>query len=456
MRIKCVDDSFNLAALIAKIDDLGGSVHEIRTLESEINKTVLSVTVDNSGVQQTAALINAVASVSGVEVLSVVDETFEMHLAGKIEVRSKSALETRDALSMAYTPGVARVSMALAEKPELSFKYTIRRNMVAVVSDGSAVLGLGNIGPLGAMPVMEGKAVLFKEFGGVDAFPICVNTQNADEIVEIVRAIAPTFGGINLEDISAPRCFEIEERLKRELDIPVFHDDQHGTAAVVLAALISAAKIVGKEIGSMTAVVSGAGAAGVACSKTLMAAGIADVILCDTKGIIYKGRKEGMNAAKEWLAEHTNRQQVKGTLRDALKGADLFLGVSGPGLLKGEDLKVMASDAIVFALSNPNPEVMPEEAAPYVKVMATGRSDYPNQINNVLCFPGLFRGLFDSSAVTVTQEMVVAASKAIADCVSPEELSPDFIIPSVFNKAVAPAVAAAVAKVARDSGLTRK
>ena len=327
--------------------------------------------------------------------------------------------------------------------------------MVAIVSDGSAVLGLGNIGPLGAMPVMEGKAVLFKEFGDVDAFPICINTQDTEEIIDLVMKISPTFGGINLEDISAPRCFEIEKRLKEQLDIPVFHDDQHGTAAVVLAALYNAVKIVGKDINSLKAVVSGAGAAGIACTKTLMAAGIGDVIVCDTKGTIFNGRTVGMNDAKQWLAENTNKQRLQGSLADALNGADLLLGVSGPNLLKGDDLKVMAKDAIIFALSNPVPEVMPEEAAPYVKVMATGRSDYPNQINNVLCFPGLFRGLLDSFATTVTQEMVVAASKAIAGCVKPEELSPDFIIPSVFNRDVAPAVAAAVSKLAKDSGLTK-
>lgn len=448
--------STDLSDVISAIEQSGGSITGIRTVDIVGRDCVRDITSDSPSAQQMQAVEDAIRALSNIEVISVTDDTFALHIGGKIVVCSKAPLETRDDLSMAYTPGVARVSLACSKEPDLAFKYTIRRNMVAVVSDGSAVLGLGNIGPLGAMPVMEGKAVLFKEFGGVDAFPICINTQDANEIIELVKNIAPTFGGINLEDISAPRCFAIEDKLKEELDIPVFHDDQHGTAAVVLAALINAAKIVGKDISSMKAVVSGAGAAGVACTKALVAMGIGDVIACDTKGTIYNGRVEGMNFAKQWLAENTNRNGVKGSLIDALDGADLFLGVSGPNLLKGEDLKVMAKDAIIFALSNPVPEVMPEEAAPYVKVMATGRSDYPNQINNVLCFPGLFRGLLDSGATKVTQEMVIAASKAIADCVSQEELSPSFIIPSVFNRDVAPAVAAAVEKVARDSGLTRK
>ncbi|HEY3298924.1 MAG TPA: malic enzyme-like NAD(P)-binding protein, partial [Armatimonadota bacterium] len=375
----------NLAPVTEAIEKAGGSIISILALQSDPNLLVQEFTIDNSSQEQMDALVKAVKSLANIDVVSIVDRTFELHLGGKIDVCAKSPLLTRDDLSMAYTPGVARVSLACSKDPALSFRYTARRNMVAVVSDGSAVLGLGNIGPLGAMPVMEGKAVLFKEFGGVDAFPICVDTQDPDEIIKIVKWIAPTFGGINLEDISAPRCFQIEEQLKAELDIPVFHDDQHGTAAVVLAALLNAVKIVGKNLSDMTTVVSGAGAAGVACTKTLMAAGMGNVILCDTKGSIYKGRKEGMNAAKEWLAENTNKNGFKGSLKEALKGADLLLGVSGPNLLKGEDLKVMAKDPIVFALSNPVPEVMPEDAAPYVKVMATGRSDYPNQINNVLC-----------------------------------------------------------------------
>jgi malate dehydrogenase (oxaloacetate-decarboxylating) len=379
-----------------------------------------------------------------------------MHDGGKIEVTSKVPLETRDDLSMAYTPGVARVSMAIAEDQMKAFALTIRSNCVAVVSDGTAVLGLGDIGPFGAMPVMEGKAMLFKEFGKVDAFPICVSTKDTEEIIATVKAIAPTFGGINLEDISAPRCFEIEDRLRAELDIPVFHDDQHGTAAVVLAALYNALKITGKGISNVKAVVLGAGAAGVACTKALQNAGIGDVIVLDRAGTLYKGRTESLNFAKEWLCNNTNKEAVKGGVHEALKGADLFLGVSGPGLVKPDDLKVMAKDAIIFALSNPVPEIMPEVAAPCARIIATGRSDYPNQINNVLCFPGLFRGLLDCAAKQVIPEMVIAASKAIAGTISDDELSEDYIIPSVFNKAVAPAVAKAVSSLARERGLARK
>lgn len=455
IRAKYQNTVGSFSRLAATIAQAGGSLGDIEIVEVEGNEIIRDINVDCAEEEQARWIAQAVKVLPQVEIISVVDRTFNMHMGGKIEVKSRVPLRTRDDLSMAYTPGVARISMATHKEPNRAFALTARKNLVAVVSDGSAVLGLGNIGPLGAMPVMEGKAVLFKEFGGVDAFPICVSTQDTDEIVNVVKAIAPTFGGINLEDISAPRCFEIEDRLKAELDIPVFHDDQHGTAAVVLAALFNAVKVAGKDISALKVVISGAGAAGVACSKAFLAVGVADVILCDREGAIYKGRTKNMNVAKEWLAENTNKSGFKGSLKDALKGADLFLGVSGPGLLKGEDLKVMAKDAIVFALSNPVPEVMPEEAAPYVRVMATGRSDYPNQINNVLCFPGLFRGLLDAFATTVTQEMIVAASRAIASVIPEDELTAEYIIPSVFNKAVAPAVAKAVGDVAREQGVVR-
>lgn len=455
IRAKYQNTVGSFSRLAATIAQGGGSLGDIEIVEVEGNEIIRDINVDCAEEEQARWIAQAVRVLPQVEIISVVDRTFNMHMGGKIEVKSRVPLRTRDDLSMAYTPGVARISMATHKEPNRAFALTARKNLVAVVSDGSAVLGLGNIGPLGAMPVMEGKAVLFKEFGGVDAFPICVSTQDTDEIVNVVKAIAPTFGGINLEDISAPRCFEIEDRLKAELDIPVFHDDQHGTAAVVLAALFNAVKVAGKDISALKVVISGAGAAGVACSKAFLAVGVADVILCDREGAIYKGRTKNMNVAKEWLAENTNKSGFKGSLKDALKGADLFLGVSGPGLLKGEDLKVMAKDAIVFALSNPVPEVMPEEAAPYVRVMATGRSDYPNQINNVLCFPGLFRGLLDAFATTVTQEMIVAASRAIASVIPEDELTAEYIIPSVFNKAVAPAVAKAVGDVAREQGVVR-
>jgi len=456
IRIRYANKVGNLAALTAAIASAGGSVGAIDIVRSSRAEITRDITIDACNEQQEKTILGAIRALPGFEVVNVSDRTFLMHIGGKLEVRAKSRIRNRDDLSMAYTPGVARVSEAIAEDPSRAFNLTIKRNMVAVVTDGSAVLGLGNIGPLGALPVMEGKAVLFKEFGGVDAFPICLDTQDPQEIIRTVRAIAPTFGGINLEDISAPRCFEIEERLAAKLDIPVFHDDQHGTAAVVLAALLNAIKIVGKEIGDLKVVVSGAGAAGVACTKALLAVGMSDIIVCDRAGAIYSGRAEDMNPAKEWLALNTNRRHFKGSLKEALAGADVFLGVSAPGILKGEDLRVMAKDAIVFALANPVPEIMPEEAAPYVRVMATGRSDYPNQINNVLCFPGLFRGLLDCSARAVNEEMVIAASRAIADIIKPGELSEDYIIPSVFDRQVAPAVARAVVRIALDSGLARR
>jgi malate dehydrogenase (oxaloacetate-decarboxylating) len=378
-----------------------------------------------------------------------------MHLGGKIRINSKVSLTTRDDLSMAYTPGVARVCMAIHDKPENVYKLTIKSNTVAIVTDGTAVLGLGDIGPEAALPVMEGRAMLFKEFGKVDAFPICLATKDTEEIIRTIKNIAPVFGGINLEDISAPRCFEIEARLKQELDIPVFHDDQHGTAVVVLAALINAVKLVKKQIKDLKIVVTGVGAAGVACSKIIMAAGGRNIIGFDRTGAIHKGRTEGMNYMKQWFAENTNPTGFHGTLTDALNGADLYMGLSGPGTVQAKDLAKMNKDAIVFAMANPTPEVMPEEAAPYVRIMATGRSDYPNQINNVLCFPGIFRGALDCHASDINEEMKLAAAHAIADVISPSELSDEYIIPGVFNPVVAEAVAKAVVKAAIDSGVAR-
>jgi malate dehydrogenase (oxaloacetate-decarboxylating) len=357
---------------------------------------------------------------------------------------------------MAYTPGVARVCAAIAAHRDKAFQYTIKRNTVAVVSDGSAVLGLGDIGPEAAMPVMEGKAMLFKEFGGVDAFPICLATQDVDEIVAAVRHIAPTFGGINLEDISAPRCFEIEERLKRALDIPVFHDDQHGTAVVVLAALLNACKLTGRELSGLRVLVTGLGAAGVAVTKILMEAGVTDVIGADSKGLVSTRRPDyvdgSMNAIKRWYAEHTNPEGVSGSPVAALDGADLFIGLSGARIFPAEELRRMNDDAMVFAMANPTPEVSPEEAAPYARIVATGRSDYPNQINNVLCFPGIFRGALDVRAHEITEEMKTAAARAIAEIIPESELREDYVIPSVFNRDVAPAVADAVAEQAKAQG----
>src|SRR5438477_274607 len=397
-----------------------------------------------------------VGGLPGVKVVNVSDRTFLLHLGGKIEVVSRVPVKTRDDLSMVYTPGVARVCLAIAEEPDKAWNLTIRKNTVAVVSDGSAVLGLGNIGPLAALPVMEGKCMLFKEFGGVDAFPLCLATQDVDEIVETVARVAPSFGGVNLEDISAPRCFEVERRLQERLDIPVFHDDQHGTAVVVLAALFNALKVVGKPIADVRIVLLGAGAAGVACTRMLLAAGAHRVLVADRSGLIYRGRRENMNPEKEWLAANTNPDAERGSIAEGLRGADVFIGVSGPGLVTADDVRGMAKDPIVFALSNPVPEVRPEEIRGMARVIATGRSDYPNQINNVLCFPGLFRGALDCLASRITEEMKMAAAHAIADVVGPDELQEEYIIPSVFNRHVGERVAHAVREAAYDGGVARR
>jgi malate dehydrogenase (oxaloacetate-decarboxylating) len=378
-----------------------------------------------------------------------------MHEGGKIETRSKIPLQNRDDLSMAYTPGVARVCRAIADTPSDVHKFTIKANTVAIVTDGTAVLGLGDIGPSAALPVMEGKALLFKEFAGVDAFPICLDIDDADQLVETVQRLAPVFGGINLEDIAAPRCFEVEERLKAALDIPVFHDDQHGTAVVVLAALRNSLKVVGKSMPDLKVVIAGVGAAGVAITKILMQAGVENVIGIDRKGAIYSGRGE-LDASKQWFAENTNPEMRRGALHEVLPGADVFIGVSGPGLVKRDDLRVMHDDPIVFALANPDPEILPEEAEGLAAVIATGRSDYPNQINNVLCFPGIFRGALDAGATTITENMKLAAATAIADAVPDDELSAGYIVPSVFNKHVVELVASSVAAQAVLDGVIRK
>jgi malate dehydrogenase (oxaloacetate-decarboxylating) len=413
------------------------------------------VTVLAGDAEHMERIADAVHEIPGVEVVHVSDRTFLMHLGGKIEIALKSALKTRDDLSMAYTPGVARVSSAIAADPAKVWNLTIKQNMIAVVSDGTAVLGLGDIGPEGALPVMEGKAMLFKEFGGVNAFPICLATKDPDEIVATVKAIAPVFGGINLEDISAPRCFEIEERLREELDIPVFHDDQHGTAVVVLAALHNALEVVGKRLEEVRVVVTGVGAAGVAVTKMLLAAGIEDITGCDREGIVHRARP-GLTSVKAEYAELTNPRGLQGTADAALAGADVFIGLSQPGAVSVDGIRSMAADAIVFAMANPMPEIVPEEIEDLVAVMGTGRSDYPNQINNVLAFPGIFRGALDVRARAITEEMKLAAAEAIASIVKPGELEPDYVIPSVFNRDVAPAVAEAVALAARASGVARR
>ena len=394
-------------------------------------------------------------ALAGVEVEAVSDRTFLSHLGGKLEVRSRVPLKTRDDLSMAYTPGVARVSRAIADDPDAIWNLTIKRNTVAVVSDGSAVLGLGDIGPGGALPVMEGKAILFKEFAGVDAFPICLDTNDVEEIILIVRAIAPVFGGINLEDISAPRCFEIERRLRELLDIPVFHDDQHGTAIVVLAALLNALKVVDKRLEAIKVVVAGVGAAGIAVTHILLAAGVRDIVGCDRLGAVHRGRP-GLSAVKRDYAALTNPRDLHGSADEALEGADVFIGVSQPGAISVEGVGRMAERAIVFAMANPTPEVPPEAIEATVEVVATGRSDYPNQINNVLAFPGVFRGALDVRAREINEEMKVAAAHAIAGTIADTELSADYVVPSVFNRAVAPAVAAAVAQAAEETGVARR
>ena len=441
-----------LGKIASAIGREGGDIGAVDIVQSTRDTMVRDISFTARDIDHAHRITEAIKSIEKVSLRSISDPVFLLHLGGKIEVTSRVPLNTRGDLSAAYTPGVARICQAIYHEPVAVWSLTVKGNSVAVVTDGTAVLGLGDIGPLAALPVMEGKAILFKEFGGVDAWPICLNTKDTDEIVQIVKAISPVFGGINLEDIAAPRCFEIEARLKEELDIPVFHDDQHGTAVVVLAGLINALKIVGKRMEDLRVVFLGVGAAGVACSKILMSMGVKDIIGLDRAGALYKGRTEHMNSEKLWYAENTNPRQIKGDLSEAMRDADVFIGLSGPGMLTVDHLKIMARDPIVFAMANPDPEIMPEEAEPYVRVMATGRSDYPNQINNVLCFPGFFRGLLDAHATTVNEEMKIAAAEAIASQVSDRELQEEYIIPSVLNRHVARAVARAVTDTAYRTG----
>jgi len=456
LRVRIHNKPGKLGEITTAIGRAGGDIEGIDIVSVGKDFLIRDITVNAASESHDQEIVAAVSDIDGVDVVNISDRTFLMHLGGKIEVTSKMQLKTRSDLSMAYTPGVARVCEAIAKDPEKAYNLTIKKNTVAVVSDGTAVLGLGDIGPLAAMPVMEGKCQLFKEFGGVDAFPICLNTKDPDEIVRTIKNIAPAFGGINLEDISAPRCFEIEERLKEELDIPVFHDDQHGTAVVVLAALINALKIVGKKMEDIKLVVNGVGAAGVACSKIVMAAGVKNIIGCDQTGAIYEGRKENMNWVKDWYARNTNPQKEQGTIHEVIKGADVFFGLSAPGVINQDDLKNMAADPIIFAMANPVPEIMPEDAEGLVAVMATGRSDYPNQINNVLCFPGIFRGALNCRASRINEEMKLAAANAIAEIIGPDELHPDYIIPSVFDRRVGEAVAAKVEDAAYETGVARR
>jgi len=445
-----------LGRVTSVIGKAGGDIGAVDLVEMTRERVFRDMTIKARDSEHGQRIIDKLRKLPVVKISNISDRTFLMHLGGKIEVRSKVPIRTRDDLSMAYTPGVARVSLAIKEDPLRAFSLTIKQNCVAVVTDGTAVLGLGDIGPLAAMPVMEGKAMLFKELAGVDAFPLCLDTKDPDKIVETVKLIAPAFGGINLEDISAPRCFEVEARLRKELDIPVFHDDQHGTAVVVVAALLNALKIVRKDPRRLKVTVCGVGAAGTAVIKMLMALGVRQIVGMDEHGTIHRGRTVGMDFMKTWVSEATNPQNVKGKMPEAIKGADVFIGLSVPGVLALRDVKRMARDRIVFAMANPVPEIQPEEAERHVRVMATGRSDYPNQINNVLCFPGFFRGLLDIRARLVNDEMKLAAAHAIASCVGKGELGPEYIIPSVFNKQVAPAVAREVARAAHKTGVARR
>jgi malate dehydrogenase (oxaloacetate-decarboxylating) len=444
VRIYAQPDSAVVGRLATAVSEAGGLVTAVDVSESRHDRITIDLTCSAVNGEHSEQLVAALRELPGIEVHRVSDRTFLLHLGGKISVESKVPLKTRDDLSMAYTPGVGRVSLALAAHPEDVSKLTIKGNSVAVVTDGSAVLGLGNIGPGAALPVMEGKAALFKRFANIDAWPICLATQDVDEIVATVRNIAPGFGGINLEDISAPRCFEVEARLRQELDIPVFHDDQHGTAIVVLAALTNALRCVRKGLASVRVVVSGGGAAGTAIVELLIAAGARHVLVWDREGILSPTDQQ-LSPAKAALARRTNPAGQTGSLHDALRGADVFIGVSAPGVLPAEWIEDMAEDPVVFALANPDPETDVDAARKYATILATGRSDYPNQINNVLAFPGVFRGLLDSQARDVTVEMMLRAAAALAHCVSDSQLNPAYIVPSVFDPSVPAAVAAAVA-----------
>ncbi|TDD70208.1 NAD-dependent malic enzyme [Jiangella aurantiaca] len=443
VRVEAPSSSTATSGLAAAVSTAGGALTALDVVESFADRLVVDVTCDAVDSDHAESITKALTQVAGVTVRKVSDRTFLIHLGGKLEVNPKVPLKHRDDLSRAYTPGVARVCLAIAENPEDARRLTIKRNTVAVVTDGSAVLGLGNIGPAAALPVMEGKAALFKQFAGVDAWPVCLDTQNVESIVEIVRALAPVYGGINLEDIAAPRCFEIEARLRELLDIPVFHDDQHGTAIVVLAALYNALRVVGKPLDGVRVVVSGVGAAGHAIIRLLHAQGVTDIVACDRRGAVHPNG-EGRDEFRRWIAQNTNPRGVTGSLKEVLAGADVFIGVSGPNLLTGEDIATMAPDAIVFALANPDPEVHPIAAREHAAVVATGRSDFPNQINNVLAFPGFFRGMLDAGAHEITDAAMLAAARAIADAVGPEQVNASYIVPSVFDPEVAPAVAAAV------------
>lgn len=449
IRLQIPNQAGMLATVAQAIAAAGGSLDQIHLIERNRKTTIREMTVDAASTEQAEQIVGALNQTAAVKLLQISDRTFDLHQGGKIRISGKLPLKSRDDLAMAYTPGVGRICTAIAQDPEQVHHLTIKQNTVAIVTDGSAVLGLGNIGPAAALPVMEGKAMLFREFGNIDAFPICLDTQDLDAVVATVKNIAPVFGGINLEDISAPRCFEIEARLKQELDIPVFHDDQHGTAIVVLAALLNSLKLVNKPIAEIRVVINGAGAAGVAIARLLKKAGVKDLWMCDSKGILSGDRPDLTPQKREFVRERS------GSLADALDSADVFLGVSAPDVVTPAMVESMAPDPILFAMANPIPEVQPELVQDQVAVIATGRSDYPNQINNVLAFPGIFRGALDCRTATLTTSMFLEAARAIAALVDPQDLNPEQIIPSVFDPRVAPAVAAAVQRIAHQEEVAR-
>ncbi|TVQ59041.1 MAG: NAD-dependent malic enzyme [Spirulina sp. DLM2.Bin59] len=450
IQVELANQPGRLAAVTNAIATIGGNIGHISLVDQSRTRSIREFVVDASSTEHADQIVAAIKDLEDITVLKVFDRTFDLHRGGKIHVEGRISLADQSSLAMAYTPGVGRICKAIADDPPQVFALTVKSNMVAIVSDGSAVLGLGNLGPEAALPVMEGKALLFKEFGGVDAFPICLATQDTEEIIQTVKHIAPVFGGVNLEDISSPRCFEIEKRLRAELDIPVFHDDQHGTAIVTLAALYNALKVVNKRIDEVKMVFNGAGAAGVAVARLIRMAGATTLLMCDSEGILSSDRTDLTPEKAEFAVE------TQGTLATALEGADVFVGLSVPGVLTPEMVKAMNPDPIIFAMANPIPEIQPELVRGLVAVMATGRSDYPNQINNVLAFPGIFRGALDCRAKEITSRMCLEAASAIASLIPPQEVHAEHIIPSVFDDRVATAVAAAVTQAAREDGVSRE
>ena len=443
------------AEIATVISEAGGDLGSVDIVRVEKGSVVRDITVNARDERHEKEIVKSLRDVPGAKVLRVMDRTFSAHQGGKIEIHNKMPVKDRNDLSKVYTPGVARICRDIQENRDHAYRYTIKGNSIAIVTDGTAVLGLGDIGPEAAMPVMEGKAMIFKEFAGIDAFPLALATKDPGEIIDTVKNLAPPFGGINLEDISAPRCFAVENSLRRRLDIPVFHDDQHGTAVVVLAALINVARLLKKDLRRFKVVISGAGAAGTANALMLSAYGIRDMVVCDRNGAIYEGRRRNMTPYKKALTKRTNPRKVKGCIKEALRGADVFIGLSAPNIITKDDLRLMADRPVVFALANPEPEIAPEDALPLVRVLATGRSDYPNQINNMLAFPGIFRGLLDVKATGVNEEVKAAAAEAIAGTISADELHEDYIVPSIFDRRVVASVAHAVSEVARKTGIAR-